>query len=67
MAPLVKHFHELRHKPEDIRWRILEKINIPDNKNGTKIPKKCEVFWIFSLNTFKNGLNSELPWENAIM
>ncbi|XP_078525166.1 uncharacterized protein LOC144798270 [Lissotriton helveticus] len=66
-APLVKHFLEENHKPEDFQWRILEKIRTPDSKGGCAIRKKREVFWIFVLNTYRIGLNCDIPWENAIM
>ncbi|XP_078540042.1 uncharacterized protein LOC144825001 [Lissotriton helveticus] len=66
-APLVSHYLDKDHKPEDIQWVVLEKIVAKAGINIDKIRRKREVFWIFTLDTFKSGLNSKIPWQQAIL
>ncbi|XP_078525914.1 uncharacterized protein LOC144798766 [Lissotriton helveticus] len=66
-APLVSHFMDFGHSSEEMKWRILEKIKLPNNTGGEQIRKKRELYWIFTLDTYKQGLNSECPWSNAII
>lgn len=66
-APLVNHWINAQHHEADLHWIILEKIRPVKGIDMSRIRKKRETFWIFSLDAVSRGLNEIIPWENAIV
>lgn len=62
-APMVQHFLDAGHSPEDFKFAVLEMVTSTPDKGGD-IHKKLvqrESFWIFKLKTmYPYGLNSHM-------
>ena len=60
---MTNHFVQNNHTVEELRWTVIEQLR----GKGTQIERRlleCEQRWIYSLSTFNQGLNEEIPWSN---
>lgn len=65
-APMVQHFEDKNHNPEDFKSLVLEKVSLYREQGGD-IHKKLaqrETFWIHRLQTLQpKGLNTHLDFS----
>lgn len=67
--PVPKHFSESKHTERDIKFMLLQHIP-PPNRGGDRLTilKKCELSWIFRLNSLRpNGLNVDFKVTNNMI
>ncbi|XP_069508614.1 uncharacterized protein [Ambystoma mexicanum] len=62
-APLTCHFLELNHKPEDMRWWVMEKVLGTDAANIAARLAQREQWWIYHTNSLNIGLNQQEEWN----
>ncbi|XP_078504074.1 uncharacterized protein LOC144762705 [Lissotriton helveticus] len=61
---MSRHFLELNHTPNDMRWTIIEHLDGGHNNNNRLFEK--EQRWVHRLGTHQLGLNDDIPW-NSVM
>lgn len=67
--PVPKHFSELQHTERDVKFMLLQHIPQP-SRGGDRLTllKKCELSWIYRLNTLKpHGLNVDFKVTNNML
>ena len=66
-APLVAHYMELNHTPDQIFWQVIEVIKLP--VRGGHLPSllfRAECKWITRCRSIDHGLNTTEEWSSYL-